>query len=480
MKLKISRVFIILFLAANLITLTAFSAVGKISLGVPKGAVTVSNYNELYSAIKNAVILKNESISIYAKDYSKTTYNMDRAVKQVIEECFNLNYIISSYEAKHTWKFGSRDRTINMSISYKPVDAVANTYSEFLREMEREAVVNGKDKISIKIKAFDKAILDNVFNIGEKLNEKLQEERKVTSLSVAKNTFPDTNVLILEYSLTYKNSTDGEAASVKVDLVKNRELYQGIKKAIENYQTDFIIKQNTNYALAEFNELTEAVEGIIKKVLEDDYDLYYYFNSYQISYIKEENSVKEVSILFQYSSDRESVLKRNMEVQNKIDEIIRSVIKPGMTDFQKEIAIHDYIAGNSRYDARNYEKGTVPKEANTSYGVLINGTGVCGGYASAMDKLLRAAGIESIIISGEAGEKGKYEPHAWNLVKLDGEYYHIDATWNDPIYTFNGVRKDVIHYTYFNLTDEEMSKDHKWDRDKYPKCTATKYRYKGK
>ncbi len=479
MKLNVSKIFVILFLAASLITLTAFSAAGKISLGVPKGAVTVTSYNELYSAIKNAVMLKYESVSIYVKDYSKASYNMDRAVRQVIEECFSLNYIISSYEAKHSWKFGSKDRTINMSISYKPVDAVANNYSEFLREMEKEAVVNGKDKISIKVKAFDKAILDNVFNIGEKLNEKLQEDRKITSLSVAKNTFPDTNVLVLEYSLTFKNTTEGEAAGEKVDLVKNRELYQGIKKALENCQADFIVKQNTNYTEAEFNELAEAVEGIIKKVLEDDYDLYYYFNSYQISYIKENNSVKEVSILFQYSNDRESILKRNLEVQNKIDEIIRSVIKPGMTDFEKEIAIHDYIAGNSRYD-NNYEKGKVPKDANTSYGVLINGTGVCGGYASAMNKLLKAAGIESIIITGEAGEKGKYEPHAWNLVKLDGEYYHIDVTWNDPIYTFNGVRRDVIHYTYFNLTDEEMSKDHKWDRDKYPKCTATKYRYKGK
>lgn len=479
MKSKISRFFIILFFTVNLITLTAFAASGKISLGIPKDAVVVKNYNELYNTIKNAVELKNESISIYAKGYSKTTYNMDKAIKEVINDSFNLNYIVSSYEAKHTWKFGSRDRTININISYKPVDGVANNYSEFIKRMENEAVVNGKDRISIKVRSDDKSILDNVFNVGEKLNEKMPENKKITSLSVAKNTFPDTNVLVLEYSLSYKDKTDGEGRDEAVDLAKNKQLYEGIKKAIENCETSIIIKQNINYTEEEFDELAGAIDGIINKVLEEDYDLYYYFDSYQISYIKEENSIKEVSILFQFSSDRESILKRNKEVQNKIQEIIDLVIKPGMTDLQKEIAVHNYIANNSRYDEENYRKGTVPKEANTSYGVLINGVGVCGGYASAMDKLLETAGIESIIISGEAGENGNYEPHAWNLVKLDGEYYHLDATWNDPIYTFNGVRKDVIHFDYFNLTDKEISKDHKWDSDKYPECTATKYRYRG-
>lgn len=479
MKSKVSRFFIILFFTINLITLTAFAASGKISLGVPKDAAIVKNYNELYSTIKKAVNLKSENISIYAKDYNKNTYNMDRAIKQVIEDSFNLNYIISSYEAKHTWKFGSNDRTINISISYRPVDGVANNYSEFLTRMENEAAVNGKDKISIKVWGNDKSILDNVFNIGEKINKKMPENRKITSLSVAKNTFPDTNVLVLEYTLSFRDKTAGEDNSENVDLVKNKQLYQGLKKAIENCETNFIIKQNINYTEEEFNELTRAIDGIINKVLEEDYDLYYYFDSYQISYIKEENSIKEVSILLEFTTDRESILKRNNEVENKVNEIVNLIITPGMTDFQKEIAIHNYIVNNSRYDEKNYEKGTVPREANTSYGVLINGVGVCGGYASAMDKLLKAAGVESMIISGEAGQNGKYEPHAWNLVKLDGEYYHIDATWNDPIYTFNGVRKDVLHFDYFNLTDKEMSKDHKWNRDKYPECNGTKYRYKG-
>lgn len=479
MKPKISKLFIILFFAVNLLVLSAFSAAGKINLGISKDTIVVNNYNELYSALKNAVNQKNENIIVYAKNYSKTNYNMDKAIKQVIDDCFNLNYIVSSYEAKYSWKFGSKDRILSIIISYKSVDGVANNYNEFLKIMENEAVIKGKDKISIKVKNSDNSILDNVFNVGEKLNGKISDNRKITSLSVAQNTFPDTNVLVLEYDLSYKDKTAEVSTNEYVDLVKNKQLYEGIKTAIENCETKFIVKQNINYTVEEFNDLTSSIDSIINKVLEENYDIYYYFDSYQISYVKEGNSVKEVSITLNFSSERESILKRNREVENKIKEIVKLIITPGMTDFQKEIAVHNYIVNNTKYDEENYEKGTVPKEANTSYGVLINGTGVCGGYASAMDKLLKAAGVESMIISGEAGENGKYRPHAWNLVKLDGEYYHIDATWNDPIYTFNGVRKDVLHFDYFNLTDKEMSKDHKWNRNKYPECSATKYRYKG-
>jgi hypothetical protein len=467
-----------MFLVVNLLTLTAFAASGKISLATSKDAVIVNNSNELYNTIKNAVKLKNESIIIYAKDYSKTTYNIDKTIKQVIDDCFTLDYIISSYEAKHSWKFGSYNRTINITIFYKPVDGVANNYDEFLKIMEKEAIIKGKDKISIKVKGNDSSILDNVFNVGEKINEKVTDNRRITSLSVAKNTFPDTKILVLEYNLSYKDKAD--ASSSNVDINKNKQLYEGMKTAIENCETSFFVKQNINYTEDEFKKLTDSIEGIISKVLEENYDIHYYFDSYQISYIKEGSSIKEVSILFEYSIDRESILRINREVENKINEIVDLIIIPGMTDLEKEIAVHNYIVNNTKYDEANYEKGTVPKEANTAYGVLIKGVGVCGGYASAMNKLFSAVDIESMIISGEAGENGSYEAHAWNLVKLDGEYYHIDATWNDPIYTFNGVRKDVIHFDYFNLSDEEISKDHKWDRDKYPECIATKYRYKGK
>jgi hypothetical protein len=64
--------------------------------------------------------------------------------------------------------------------------------------------------------------------------------------------------------------------------------------------------------------------------------------------------------------------------------------------------------------------------------------------------------------------------HAWNIVKLDGEYYHVDATWDDISEEKESIE---VVYHHFNLNDEEMQKTHIWDKSKYPPCTGIKYNY---
>ena len=77
-------------------------------------------------------------------------------------------------------------------------------------------------------------------------------------------------------------------------------------------------------------------------------------------------------------------------------------------------------------------------------------------------------GIKSLVVS---------EPkinHAWNMVKIDGEYYHVDVTWNDPV----PDRQGRVLHTYFNTSDRKMLQGkHVWDQSKYPACTSEKYSY---
>lgn len=151
------------------------------------------------------------------------------------------------------------------------------------------------------------------------------------------------------------------------------------------------------------------------------------------------------------------------EYYSKAKSIISKIIKPGMTDYQKEKAIHDYIVNNTRYDTRSY----VPEESYTPYGVLINGVAVCQGYAYATALLLNMAGVKSIVVVGTAGGG----PHAWNIVQINGQYYHLDTTWDDPVVlTGNNTIKNVLRYNYFNLSDSEIAKDHYWERNNYPAC----------
>lgn len=166
--------------------------------------------------------------------------------------------------------------------------------------------------------------------------------------------------------------------------------------------------------------------------------------------------------------------KKESAVNNKVKQIIETVIKPNMSALQKELAIHDYIVNNTKYDYENFQSGNIPYDDYTAYGVLINGTGVCQGYAEATKKLLDYVGIKNIIVSGNATNDYGTLSHAWNIVQIDGEYYQLDTTWDDPI-TSDG--SNALRHDYFNITDQDMSLNHSWDKSQYPKCTSTKASY---
>lgn len=83
--------------------------------------------------------------------------------------------------------------------------------------------------------------------------------------------------------------------------------------------------------------------------------------------------------------------------------------------------------------------------------------------------MLKEAGIENRIISRTADGQN----HAWNLVKIRGNWYHMDVTWDDPLPDVAGR----VTYQYYNLTDEQMRKDHSLDSSLYPPSSRVKYIY---
>ncbi|HEY5587048.1 MAG TPA: stalk domain-containing protein [Ruminiclostridium sp.] len=159
----------------------------------------------------------------------------------------------------------------------------------------------------------------------------------------------------------------------------------------------------------------------------------------------------------------------DIAVVNKMKDIISKVIKEDMTDYEKELAIHDYLVLNYKYDYDNYLKDTIPSQSYTSYGLLINGTGVCQAYAETTKLLLNAVGIECEMVTGTANGGD----HAWNIVELDNEYYMLDVTWDDPVPDEQGK----VRHNYFNVTTDQLSQDHIWDRSNWPIANGTKYHY---
>lgn len=161
--------------------------------------------------------------------------------------------------------------------------------------------------------------------------------------------------------------------------------------------------------------------------------------------------------------------ERVKQIYDRAVEIVNEIIEPGMSEWERELAIHDYIVLNTQYDYDNYLNGTVPADSYSAYGVFFHGTAVCQGYAEAAHLLLQLAGIESHIVTGTANGGG----HAWNKVKIDGEYYNLDVTWDDPVPDEPGR----VTYSYFNVTDEELARNHQWDTSRWPAATAKTYEY---
>lgn len=159
--------------------------------------------------------------------------------------------------------------------------------------------------------------------------------------------------------------------------------------------------------------------------------------------------------------------RKAQKLYQVVSEIMQKNIDNTMTDFEKEKALHDYLVKSCRY-SRNLDQ-PANSDIYRAYGALINKDAVCNGYAEALQLLFACAGIESKFVLGTADGIS----HAWNLVQLDGKWYHLDATWNDPI----PDKKNIAIHSYFNVSDDILSKSHTWKRENYPEANSMEYNY---
>ena len=134
-----------------------------------------------------------------------------------------------------------------------------------------------------------------------------------------------------------------------------------------------------------------------------------------------------------------------IEVNNKIDSIIKSKIKKGMTNKQKIKTIHDYIINNGKYATDEIRKKYPNRSYNKANDILIDGVGLCSAYADAMALFLYEFNIDNYKIASNT--------HIWNLVKINNKWLHLDPTWDDPV-TTTGIQK--LEDIFFLIDDDEL------------------------
>lgn len=165
----------------------------------------------------------------------------------------------------------------------------------------------------------------------------------------------------------------------------------------------------------------------------------------------------------------EKLNEQDKLVYDKINKIYSSITRDCKSDMERELRIHDYLISTSRYDHENLEKGTIPPESYTPYGILFNHVAVCKAYAETFMIFMQLANIECHFIVGDTKNSHYNNPdllHAWNIVKINGKYMHVDVTFDNPVpYTIGR-----IDHTYFNVSDEIMKRTHVWSTSHYPEC----------
>lgn len=146
-----------------------------------------------------------------------------------------------------------------------------------------------------------------------------------------------------------------------------------------------------------------------------------------------------------YEESASSMAAKQEAVKEKIAEITAEIITDDMTELEKELAINQYLCDTCIYDEdalKNAEENNFQNvdssfnDSFTAYGALMNGRCVCAGYAAAFKLLADAAGLQSVVVTGNL--EGTL-PHAWNKVRIDGEWEILDVTNNDNEFLFNAL-----------------------------------------
>ncbi len=147
------------------------------------------------------------------------------------------------------------------------------------------------------------------------------------------------------------------------------------------------------------------------------------------------------------------------------ERVVSEVCRNYGTDYERALALHDYLVLKSTYKEELQGRDT----ANVTARLFETGYGVCDAYTRAYSMMLHIAGIDNMFVAGVAHG----ENHCWNLVRLQGNWVHVHCTYSDPMPDEPGR----VYRTHFAMTDAIISHDHSWNRSNYPAATATQLYY---
>ena len=331
--------------------------------------------------------------------------------------------------------------TIKSELETKTVDAEVSNYEEYSQAV-KQAIEEGKAKLEIRVSNYNKEEYDDKpARAGNQYNAQF------SGFSMEGSYAGKTAVLTYKFSYFTAEGSGNNLIpdTYAIPIGSFDEYSKEVKKALGDFKNKITLRvknSNEEYSLQ-----------VINKHWSEEPLRYSNGISVESSIISDGSGSSIMVIGITYSDANGNILQPETmrgwrdAAHNASQAIISSVIKAGMTDLQKEKALHDYIVKKASYKDQG-------PQSYMDYGVLVEGVGVCESYAKAMYRLLSMVNIPVKLMDGVAGG----EPHQWNMVQIGGKWYHLDATWNDPV----GAPEGYVSHKYFNISEAEIRKTHSW------------------
>ncbi len=230
----------------------------------------------------------------------------------------------------------------------------------------------------------------------------------ITMLFGSINVFAEKNILyyedVREFPPTYIQS--------EICLMgEDESLAERLVNAWSNLETEIDISDLNIY----LNDISDAGDDLYSKILFDNPLLYYVSRNFYYAYYP---NGRIATILPVYTVEDKAEIRETLEAIGHATADILLNVNDSMDDFQKVMAVHDYMVFHYEYDT-SLEENTIK--------IMTEKIGVCQSYALAFKHVMNTIGIDCTFVPSDAMR------HAWNLVKIDGRWYHIDVTWDDPV-----------------------------------------------
>ena len=232
----------------------------------------------------------------------------------------------------------------------------------------------------------------------------------------------------------------------QLDMSK-RDAYIKMRDGLVNH--DKVINLDSGFTV-------EDIKRIYEYILFDNPRIFYVAHEFQVS----NGVITQFAPKYTYPKWKIKIL--NIKIDKYLAEMKEEFEQRyETTDFAKERFVHDYCLRRFSYDHK------FRHDSHTVIGPILNKKGVCDGISKFCKLALNYLGVNVLVVSGEGRDpnKSKHEAHAWNVIELDGYWYHLDVTYNMTL------SDKINRYDYYNLADCDIMRDHSIN-DILPVCNV--------